>query len=66
MLQGYNMNYSTIMGNGIVHPSLTHFKLLDSFKGNLIHGVHLTALHWINHTVQYGKTENETIKVNVI
>ena len=32
--------YSTITGTGIVHPSLTHFKLLCSFIGYLIHVVH--------------------------
>ena len=32
--------YSTITGTGIVHPSLTHFKLLCSFIGYLIHRVH--------------------------
>ena len=31
MLQVYDMNDSTITGNGIVHPSFTHFKLLCSF-----------------------------------
>ena len=40
MLQVYDMNNSTIMGNGIVHPSLTYFKLLCSFKAYLIHAVH--------------------------
>ena len=40
VLQVYDMNNSTITGNGIVHPSLTHFKLLCGFKAYLIHGAH--------------------------
>ena len=54
MLQVYDMNYGIIMGNRIVHSSLTHFKLLCSFKAYLIHGVHYS-------TVQQNSKKNGTV-----